>query len=453
MHLPKVIFRPMTLEENIDIIKWSFFETNTNLSVRDYTLSYFKELKEINMSLPKSIIEDKISKAVTKKYQKDIKKLQQEATSYNSYWQVYNNLYFQTLSDYLHISWPKDIAQIDASIGFIPVFPRYLDTHSFSVGTGLKSKELIKITAHETLHFLWFHKWHKLYPKCPKEHFDSPYLPWVYSEMVTDPILNSSKLSAVYSFEEKAYDSFYSLKYDNKLLMQELQEVYQKKLSIEEKIMQGYNYLLKAYPIAITEKENNMNNKEILKHIKEMTNQERRNLTYDELVTIMTKLSADEIIELSNIIGYPVFTRLCMNGLKHKFVLLQDGAAAIILNEKNQVLLQRRADRDVWGLPGGCQELGERFQDTIIREVKEETNLDVLEEDLKLIDIVSGSTRRNSYPNGDVVINNTALYCIKKYTGEIKWDSESKEMMFFDFSNLPNNQNDPDLLDIFLKKQ
>ncbi len=196
-----------------------------------------------------------------------------------------------------------------------------------------------------------------------------------------------------------------------------------------------------------------MNNKEILKHIKEMTNQERRNLTYDELVTIMTKLSADEIIELSNIIGYPVFTRLCMNGLKHKFVLLQDGAAAIILNEKNQVLLQRRADRDVWGLPGGCQELGERFQDTIIREVKEETNLDVLEEDLKLIDIVSGSTRRNSYPNGDVVINNTALYCIKKYTGEIKWDSESKEMMFFDFSNLPNNQNDPDLLDIFLKKQ
>lgn len=140
-----------------------------------------------------------------------------------------------------------------------------------------------------------------------------------------------------------------------------------------------------------------------------------------------------------------------MGVLKHKFVLLQDGAAAIIINEKGQILLQNRADRDKWGLPSGCQELGERFQDTVIREVKEETNLDVLEEDLELIDIVSGASRRNDYPNGDVVINNTALYCIKKYSGELKWDSESKEMRFFDLDNLPENQHDPDLIEIYKK--
>lgn len=99
-----------------------------------------------------------------------------------------------------------------------------------------------------------------------------------------------------------------------------------------------------------------------------------------------------------------------MGVIKHKFVLLQDGAAAIIVNDKGQILLQSRADNDRWGLPGGCQELGERFEDTVIREVKEETNLDVSEENLELIAIVSGNSRRNEYPNGDVVINNTALY-------------------------------------------
>lgn len=140
-----------------------------------------------------------------------------------------------------------------------------------------------------------------------------------------------------------------------------------------------------------------------------------------------------------------------MGVLQHKFVLLQDGAAAIIVNENGQILLQSRADRDKWGLPGGCQELGERFQDTIIREVKEEANLDVNEEDLELLDIVSGATRRNDYPNGDVVINNTALYCIKKYSGELKWDTESKEMKFFNLDNLPQNQNDPDLIEIYKK--
>lgn len=196
-----------------------------------------------------------------------------------------------------------------------------------------------------------------------------------------------------------------------------------------------------------------MNNKEILNKIRNLSLQEQRNMSYDELKKIIEKLSSDEIIELSNIIGYPVFTRLCMGELKHRFVLLQDGAAAIILNSKNQILLQSRADRDKWGLPGGCQELGERFQDTIIREIKEETNLDVKGEDLELVDIVSGESRRNDYPNGDVVINNTVLYCIKKYSGELKWDNESKNMKFFDIYKLPENQNDPDLIQIYLKRR
>lgn len=195
-----------------------------------------------------------------------------------------------------------------------------------------------------------------------------------------------------------------------------------------------------------------MTNKEILDRIRNMSVSEQRDLTYDELVKIIETLSADEIIELSNIIGYPVFTRMCMGDLRHRFVLLQDGASAIIENEKGQILLQSRADRDKWGLPGGCQELGERFIDTVIREVKEETNLDVLEEDLELIDVVSGPSRRNDYPNGDVVINNTALYRVKKYSGELKWNEESKTMKFFDVDNLPVNQNDPDLISLYIEK-
>ncbi len=195
-----------------------------------------------------------------------------------------------------------------------------------------------------------------------------------------------------------------------------------------------------------------MSSREVIDKIRNLSTQEKRNLTYEVLVKIIEPLTSDEIIELSNVIGYPVFTRLCMGILKHRFVLLQDGAAAIIVNNEGQILLQSRADRDKWGLPGGCQELGERFQDTVLREVKEETNLDVNEEDLELIDIVSGASRRNDYPNGDVVINNTALYCIRKYSGELKWDSESKNMKFFDLDNLPENQNDPDLIEVYKRK-
>ena len=139
-----------------------------------------------------------------------------------------------------------------------------------------------------------------------------------------------------------------------------------------------------------------------------------------------------------------------MGVLNHKFVLLQDGTAAIIVNENGEILLQSRADNNRWGLPGGCQELGERFEDTVIREIKEETNLDVLEDDLELIGLVSGNSRRREYPNGDVVINNTALYCIRSYTGELKYDSESKDLSFFALDNLPEVLHDPDLIEAYI---
>ena len=176
-------------------------------------------------------------------------------------------------------------------------------------------------------------------------------------------------------------------------------------------------------------------------------------ISHEELVKKMVNSDVAEIIELSKEIGYPLYTRLCMPAeIRHKFVLLQDGAAAIIVNEKGEILLQKRADRDKWGLPGGCQELEETFEDTIIREIKEETNLDVDKKDLEIIDIVSGKSRRNSYPNGDIVINNTVLFLVKKYNGNLKWDKESKNMKFFALDKLPINQHDPDLIERYKMK-
>lgn len=186
-----------------------------------------------------------------------------------------------------------------------------------------------------------------------------------------------------------------------------------------------------------------------MKNILEMTRKEILDLPYEEFSKLVSELSWEEVMEISEKVGYPVFTRKCMGDLMHKFVLLQDGAAAAIVNENGEILLQSRADRDEWGFPGGCQELGERFEDVVIREVKEETNLDVREEDLELIKLVSGMSRKNSYPNGDVVINNTAFYLVHSYSGELRWDSESKEMKFFALDNLPENLHDPDLVEIY----
>ena len=53
----------------------------------------------------------------------------------------------------------------------------------------------------------------------------------------------------------------------------------------------------------------------------------------------------------------------------------------IIKNDKGEILVLKRhpksrADPDTWELPGGKVENGEFFDDALVREIKEETNLD-----------------------------------------------------------------------------
>lgn len=188
-----------------------------------------------------------------------------------------------------------------------------------------------------------------------------------------------------------------------------------------------------------------------LEDIKKMTTKEMRDISNEELIELVNTLTEEEIIELSQIYSYPIYLRKLLGKLQHKAIIFQPGSAAFITNDKGEILLHSRVDRDMWGVPGGCQELTETFEDTIIREIKEELNLDIKEEDLNLFAVVSGKTRKNSYPNGDIVYSNTVLYEVKKYSGDIKINNESKKVDFFDLDNIPENHVDDDLIKTYIE--
>jgi len=244
MGIPKIVFREMTLKENIDTIKWAYYEDNGSLSVHDFTIGYFPELGAFDKDTPKEVVFKKIEEVVTKEYNFYLDRIKSETRRYNDIWKKYNDDYLKLLSNYLEVDLPQ-IEIIQGKVGLIPVFPRYLDEYSFSVSTGLDDWFLIKSCAHETLHFIWFLKWNEIHPEIPRRKYDSPYISWKYSEMVTDPILNNKPFSDMFDgvFIERGYDSFYELKDGDKYVMDILRDIYSEDISIVEKINKGFDYI------------------------------------------------------------------------------------------------------------------------------------------------------------------------------------------------------------------
>lgn len=80
------------------------------------------------------------------------------------------------------------------------------------------------------------------------------------------------------------------------------------------------------------------------------------------------------------------YIRYIRGKVGHDLIFL-NFSGGIIYNERGEILLQRCGDRNQWGSPGGAMELGESIEETAIREIYEETGLNVEVE--HLIDVYS----------------------------------------------------------------
>jgi len=129
--------------------------------------------------------------------------------------------------------------------------------------------------------------------------------------------------------------------------------------------------------------------------------------------------------------------------------VMQCGASVILINEKGEMLLQKRRDNECWGYAGGSVDLGENTEVTARRELLEETGLVVGK--LELYGVFSGENQHYIYPNGDEVSNVDIVYVCKEYSGELKCQaSEVLELRFFALDSLPDNLSPP-VADVILK--
>lgn len=113
------------------------------------------------------------------------------------------------------------------------------------------------------------------------------------------------------------------------------------------------------------------------------------------------------------------------------------GVCALVLNAQNEVLLQRRTDTGGWGTLGGITELGEKLEETLRRELLEETGLTALNP--QFLTVISGPQTYQKLPNGDEFYQVVAVYVVRDWAGvPVPDGEEGTELRFFSLADLPS---------------
>ncbi|WP_456472696.1 NUDIX domain-containing protein [Methanocaldococcus sp.] len=117
---------------------------------------------------------------------------------------------------------------------------------------------------------------------------------------------------------------------------------------------------------------------------------------------------------------------------KYNLYLIPSLTVDGIIYDNGRILLIKRKKepfKDYYALPGGFVECGETVEEAIIREIKEETNLDVEIE--KLLNVYSHPNRD---PRGHTV---SIVYILKVVGGSLKAGDDAKDAKFFNLDELP----------------
>ena len=103
------------------------------------------------------------------------------------------------------------------------------------------------------------------------------------------------------------------------------------------------------------------------------------------------------------------------------------GGSAIIVQD-GAVLLERRRDNGKWGIPGGGMQIGEWFEDCVVREIREETGFEVRVD--RIVGVYSNPGHVMVYADGERRQEFTICCACTIIGGELKVSAESLDVAF-----------------------
>ncbi len=100
--------------------------------------------------------------------------------------------------------------------------------------------------------------------------------------------------------------------------------------------------------------------------------------------------------------------------------------AAVVRDESGRVLMIERTDNRLWAVPGGAQDIGETTREAVIREVWEETGIEV--EVTDVVGIYSDPRHLIAYDDGEVRQEFSIVFAARPRGGDLRTSTESRRV-------------------------
>jgi ADP-ribose pyrophosphatase YjhB (NUDIX family) len=107
---------------------------------------------------------------------------------------------------------------------------------------------------------------------------------------------------------------------------------------------------------------------------------------------------------------------------------LVPSVTAIVTDTNGAILMVHKTDNNLWALPGGGMDLGESISQAVVREVKEETGLDV--EVTGIVGIYTDPGHVMAYDDGEVRQQCSVCFTTRLLGGTLTTSSETSEARF-----------------------
>ena len=116
------------------------------------------------------------------------------------------------------------------------------------------------------------------------------------------------------------------------------------------------------------------------------------------------------------------------------------GVAIALIDEQSRLLLELRSDVEMWGITGGRLDPGETPQQCAVREIREETGLQLRFRQLKFFGIYAEPEdgRILQYPDNRVHLLDIVYIAKVRSDSNLILSSESIDLKFFSAAHLPS---------------